>query len=67
MDSFAQSMSVAKVLSTALSVVVLIAAIWYSRDDGNRFLEERLQQVLDAMLEVFNDTRPKPSKFQYST
>ncbi|XP_064118014.1 ADP-dependent glucokinase-like [Macrobrachium nipponense] len=45
-------MSVTKVISTALSVVVLIVAFWYSRENGNRILEERLRQVLDAMLEV---------------
>ncbi|XP_042219499.1 ADP-dependent glucokinase-like [Homarus americanus] len=45
-------METSKIFTTLLSLVVLFAAIWFSRDDGYSVLPNKLQQVLHAMLEV---------------
>ncbi|KAK4327325.1 hypothetical protein Pmani_002198 [Petrolisthes manimaculis] len=45
-------MATGRVVSSFVSILVIVAAFWYSRDDGHAMLQSRLQDVLNAMLEV---------------
>lgn len=46
------TMATGRVVSSLVSLLVILAAFWYSKDDGHALLQRRLREVLDAMLEV---------------
>lgn len=46
------TMATGRVVSSLVSLIVILAAFWYSKDDGHAMLQRRLREVLDAMLEV---------------